>query len=144
MCKGRHKVANHKIMANCLSNPPTNLAPQPCHKSEHANSVSFDLTATTTKPISTPQRCGRTSKTNKKRYTKHTHATQQMSPPILPPTKKQPSSSPIGMTEDSDAEMKWKVLNGKVKTGIADAGASASCGQPEMLDSDSGHSRCRH
>ena len=38
------------------------------------------------------------------------------------------------MTEDSDAEMKWKVLNGKVKIGIADAGASASCGQPEMSD----------
>ena len=55
-----------------------------------------------------------------------------MSPPILPPTKKQPSSSPIGMPEDFDAEMKWKVLNGKVKTGIADAGASASCGRPEM------------
>ena len=51
-----------------------------------------------------------------------------MSLPILPPTTKQPSVSPIGMPKDSDAEMKWKVLNGKVKTGIADAGASVSCG----------------
>ena len=57
-----------------------------------------------------------------------------MSLPILPPTTRQPPVSPIGMLEDSDTEMKWKVLNGKVKTGIANAGASASCGRPEMSD----------
>ena len=46
-------------------------------------------------------------------------------------------------TEINEAELKWKVLNGKVKTSIADAGASSSCGRPEVsecvkyrLDSD--------
>ena len=45
--------------------------------------------------------------------------------------------------ETKEAELKWKVLNRKVKTAIADAGASYSCGCPELsecgkyrLDSD--------
>ena len=37
---------------------------------------------------------------------------------------------PVVAPKDADAEMKWKVLNGKVRTGFADAGASESCGQP--------------
>ena len=32
------------------------------------------------------------------------------------------------------AELKWKVLNRKVKTAIADAGASSSYGRPEVLE----------
>ena len=45
--------------------------------------------------------------------------------------------------EIKEAELKWKVLNGKVKTATADDGALASCGRPELsvrgnykLDSD--------
>ena len=57
-----------------------------------------------------------------------------MSLPIQPPTPIQLAVSPIGVEEDSDVAMKWKVLNGKVKTGIDDVGASASCGQPEISD----------
>ena len=41
---------------------------------------------------------------------------------------------PVVAPKDADAEMKWKLINGKVRTGIADAGASASCGQPELSD----------
>ena len=46
-------------------------------------------------------------------------------------------------TEIKEADLKWKVLNGKVKMTIAGAGASSSCGRPEVsecrkygLDSD--------
>ena len=45
--------------------------------------------------------------------------------------------------EIKEAELKWKVLNGKVKAAIADAGESYSCGHLEVsecgkytLDSD--------
>ena len=31
-------------------------------------------------------------------------------------------------------ELKWKLFNGKVKTAIADAGASSSCGRPEVSE----------
>ena len=33
-----------------------------------------------------------------------------------------------------EAELKWKVLNVKVKTSIADDGASSSCSRPEVLE----------
>ena len=33
-----------------------------------------------------------------------------------------------------EAELKWKVLNRKVKNSIADAGASSSCGRPEVSE----------
>ena len=36
--------------------------------------------------------------------------------------------------EIKEAELKWKFLTGKVKTSIADAGASSSCGQPEVSE----------
>ena len=46
--------------------------------------------------------------------------------------------------EIKEADLKWKVLNGKVKTAISDSGASSSCGRlaasecgKYRLDSDS-------
>ena len=132
--KGRYNIANHKIMAHCLPNPLTHLAPPPCHNYEHAKTVSFDLAATTTNKFSAPQQRSRTIKDKKQRSSRRTPGSQKMSPPIQPTRTRQPAVSPLNVTEDSDATMKWKVLNRKAKTGIADAGASASYGQPEMSD----------
>ena len=36
--------------------------------------------------------------------------------------------------EIKEVEIKWKVLNRNLKTAIADAGASSSCGHPEVLE----------
>ena len=36
--------------------------------------------------------------------------------------------------EIKEAKLKLKVINGKVKTAIADAGESSSCGRPVVLE----------
>ena len=36
--------------------------------------------------------------------------------------------------EIKESELKWKVLNGKVKTATSDASASSSGGRPEVLE----------
>ena len=42
--------------------------------------------------------------------------------------------TPDVSTEDGDAAMRSKVLNGTIRIGIADAGASSSCGQSKLFD----------
>ena len=37
-------------------------------------------------------------------------------------------------SEIKEAGQKWKFLNGKVKTAIADADTSSICGRPEVLE----------
>ena len=62
------------------------------------------------------------------------NATHEADPPQQNTDPLHEYTPPSAATNNTDAAMKEKVLNGQIKTGIADAGASTSCGEPEISD----------
>ena len=65
------------------------------------------------------------------------NATNDLSMPerwITPDKSAQKDNAPALINAALDDNLKWKVVNGEVRTGIADAGASVTCGKPEVSE----------
>ena len=119
-------------MANHHSITIYPAAPPPCQVEEQTKKVTFKSQPTTPKQTNEPQRPAKSRHVRmleNQKAIKLKEKIDRNERTVADRTSMLMALTPDVSAENADAAMRSKVLNGTIRTGIADAGASSSCGR---------------